>query len=276
MRKTSSFEAKKEVMKLSFLWILLLLSFAQTASSQTICVEKPYSFSSGEKLHYEISYNWGFIWINAGEVHFEASEVQFEKEDVFHFFSTGQSYSRWDWLFKVRDTFEVYSRRTDLQAVFYRRHTLEGGFRIHNKYYFDTERQLYFAEMDETKKGFRTDTIAISGCAYDVLTATYVARSIDFKNHAAGDTIDLQLLLDGRTFILPVVFKGRERIKNRNGAWWDCILFTAMLDRGTMFKPGEALLIWVSDDAHKIPIMMEAKIAVGSIKIYLKSATAYN
>jgi hypothetical protein len=83
-------------------------------------------------------------------------------------------------------------------------------------------------------------------------------------------------LLDGRTFQLPVVFKGREQIKNRDGKFWDCILFTAVLDRGTMFKPGEELLIWVSDDSHRIPIMMEAKIAVGSIKIYLKSATDYN
>lgn len=263
-------------MKLSFLWIILLLAVSPLVRSQEACVEKPYSFSPGERLHYEISYNWGFIWLNAGEVRFEALESQLGNDEVFHFFSTGQSYSRWDWLFKVRDTFEVYSRKADLQALFYRRHTLEGGFRIHNKYYFDPLRQLYFAEMDETRKGLRTDTITFSGCTYDVLTATYVARSIDFKKHVAGDTIHLQLLLDGSIFKLPVVFKGRERIKDRGAKWWDCILFTAMLDRGSMFRPGEELLIWVSDDAHKIPIMMEAKIVVGSIKIYLKSATAYD
>jgi len=263
-------------MKLPFLWFLLLMAAAPVLLSQETCVEKPYSFTSGEQLLYEISYNWGIIWINAGEVRFEASESKYGQNETFHFFSTGRSYSRWDWLFKVRDTFEVFSRKSDLKPIFYRRHTLEGGFRIQNKYLFDPQKDVYLAEMDETRKGFRTDTIAVSKCTYDVLTATYVARSINFKNHLAGDTITLDLLLDGSTFKLPVVFKGRERIENRDGQWWDCILFTAVLDRGTMFKPGEALLIWVSDDTNKIPIMMEAKIAVGSIKIYLKSATAYN
>lgn len=263
-------------MKFLFFCIILILNTTPALQSQETCVEKPYSFSAGEQLLYEISYNWGVIWINAGEVRFEALESNYGQNETFHFFSTGRSYSRWDWLFKVRDTFEVFSRKSDLKPVFYRRHTLEGGFRILNKYYLAPQKNVYLAEMDETRKGFRRDTIAVSDCTYDVLTATYVARSIDFKKHLAGDTITLDLLLDGSTFKLPVVFKGREQIENRDGKWWDCILFTAVLDRGTMFKPGEALLIWVSDDAHKIPIMMEAKIAVGSIKIYLKSATTYN
>jgi hypothetical protein len=36
-----------------------------------------------------------------------------------------------------------------------------------------------------------------------------------------------------------------------------------------MFRAGEELLVWVSNDKARIPIMMEAKITVGSIKIYL-------
>jgi hypothetical protein len=69
-----------------------------------------------------------------------------------------------------------------------------------------------------------------------------------------------------------VVLKGHEEIKNRDGKYWDCILFSAVLDRGTMFKAGEELLVWVSNDKARIPIMIEAKITVGSIKIYLTEA----
>lgn len=263
-------------MKLKFLLIIPMLAIALGLQSQMSCVEKPYSFNSGEQLNYVVSYNWGFIWVNAGEVNFSATESRFQQEDVFHFFSTGRSYSRWDWLFKVRDTFEVYSQKADLQPLFYRRHTLEGGFRIHNKYHIEPNSNVVFAQLDETRKGFRADTIEFTNCTYDVLTATYVARSINFKNHQPGDTITLQTLLDGHIFELPVVYLGKERIENRDRKNWDCILFSVRLDRGSMFRPGEELLIWLSDDEHKIPIMMEAKIAVGSIKIYLKSATTYN
>ncbi|MBU1368727.1 MAG: DUF3108 domain-containing protein [Bacteroidetes bacterium] len=258
-------------MKLVYL-LLALLAFTFQLKSQTACVNTPYSFSVGEQLRYEISYNWGFIWVNAGEVHFQVRAHSIEGVQAFHFFSTGRSYPKLDWLFKVRDTFEVYSRAADLHPLFYRRHTLEGGFRIQNQYRFDPAKKLAYAAMEESRTAFHRDTIQVSDCTFDVLTATYVARSINFDKHQSGDTIGLQILLDGKTFELPVVLRGYEKIKNRDGKWWDCILFSAVLDRGTMFRAGEELLVWVSDDEQKIPVMMEAKIAVGSIKIYLKSA----
>jgi len=38
---------------------------------------------------------------------------------------------------------------------------------------------------------------------------------------------------------------------------------------GTIFRGGEDMLVWVSTDNRKIPIVVEAKILVGSVKAYL-------
>jgi hypothetical protein len=253
--------------------LLLLITLIQLSTyAQPACAPDNRSFVDGEKLHYTVSYNWGILWINAGEVNFDAKLTQFEHNSAYHFFSTGHSFKRWDWLFKVRDTFEVYSRFNDLQPLYSRRHTLEGGFRIHNQYHFYPDEQRVYAEREETRTPYHTKYIDLPLCTYDVLTATYVARSLPFENYNQGDTISLSLLLDGKTFELPVVLKGHEEIKNRDGKYWDCILFSAVLDRGTMFKAGEELLVWVSNDKARIPIMIEAKITVGSIKIYLTEA----
>ena len=42
-----------------------------------------------------------------------------------------------------------------------------------------------------------------------------------------------------------------------------------MLVEGTIFKGGEDLFVWVTDDMNKIPILVEAKILVGSVKAVL-------
>ena len=38
---------------------------------------------------------------------------------------------------------------------------------------------------------------------------------------------------------------------------------------GTIFKGGEDMFIWVSDDKNRVPVLVEAKILIGSVKAYL-------
>ena len=40
--------------------------------------------------------------------------------------------------------------------------------------------------------------------------------------------------------------------------------------QGTIFKGDEDVVVWVTDDGNKIPVYIEAKIIVGTIKAYLK------
>lgn len=234
------------------------------------CIKPPYAFKSGERIVYEVSYNWGLIWIDAGEVDFSAELKTYHSKPTYHFFSTGRSYKHYDWLFKVRDTFEVVTS-LNLRPIAYRRHTLEGGFRINNRYEFMASEKKVFARMEETRSAYSERFIPIEECTIDVLTATYVARSMDFGQMQTGDTTGLSIILDGRVFTLPIVFLGKDILTDREKKRHNTIKFTAVLDKGTMFRSGEAVTVWVSDDHKKIPLLIEAKITVGSIKVHLKS-----
>lgn len=253
-----------------FLLLNLLFVLVQSAIvAQPVCSVQPYSFKADEQLQYEVSYNWGILWINAGMVDFKSSATRYAGEDAFHFISTARSYRKFDWLFKVRDTFEVVSRQKDLQPLFFDRRTYEGSFNIFNQYHFDPNKKVAHAKMQETGQSLTITDINLPACTYDVLTATYVARSIDFRKHLPGDTIGISLLLDGKVFILPIIYKGEAQIEDKNSKQWNCLLFSAVLDVGTMFRAGEELQVYVSNDDKKVPVLIEAKIKVGSIKIYL-------
>ena len=45
-----------------------------------------------------------------------------------------------------------------------------------------------------------------------------------------------------------------------------------MLVEGTIFKGGEDMTIWVTDDGNRVPIMVEAKILIGSVKAIITGA----
>ena len=40
---------------------------------------------------------------------------------------------------------------------------------------------------------------------------------------------------------------------------------------GNVFKDGNQMTLWVSDDANKLPLLIESPISVGSVKAVLKS-----
>lgn len=255
-------------MQRALILLFAILSFEKCFSQSNSSVSK-IAFSDGEQLEYFVSYNWGFIWLDAGIVRFSAKKIHHSQQPAWHFFSTGHSLKKFDWFFKVRDTFEGVCTHNDLKPIWFRRHTFEGGYVIYNKFTFDHANARMFNFTTETNRKPKNDTISIPPNTYDVLTANYIARSMDFSNMKPNDSLSIRLIVDGIVFALPVVFHGQESIKNRDDNVYNCYKFSALLDEGTMFRPGERIYVWVTADHFKIPILIEAKITVGSIKVHL-------
>ncbi|PKP54261.1 MAG: hypothetical protein CVT92_00470 [Bacteroidetes bacterium HGW-Bacteroidetes-1] len=254
-----------------FIFLAIILCTTVTTVGQANFELDNRAFDHGEEIEYTVSYNWGFIWIDAGKVDFKAQIKYDNQKKSWHFLSTGISFRKFDWFFKVRDTFEVISNYSDLKPIWFKRNTQEGNYFIFNEYNFDHKNGYISMLSSETKKGFSIDTIPLPKETFDVLTATYIARSMDFSKTSKYDTTGIKMVLDGIIFTLPIVFYGRETIINRDGKKYDCIKFGALLEEGTMFRSGEIIYVWVTADRNQIPVMIEAKIKVGSIKVYLSS-----
>ena len=64
---------------------------------------------------------------------------------------------------------------------------------------------------------------------------------------------------------------GREKLESTDGKTYRCIKFAVKMVQGTIFKGDEDVVVWVTDDGNRVPVYIEAKIIVGTIKAYLKS-----
>jgi len=250
------------------LFIVVLFAFIIGPHSYEQCVNSEFSFNPGEQISYEVAYNWGILWVDAGEVQFKADTITHSGEKSFFFEATGNSYKYYDWIFRVRDRYQSIVDAVNLQPVWFCSDISEGGHEAQNTYYFQSDHTS--VNIEKSESGIKSaDTIQIPVCTFDVLSAAYYARSLDFSDYKPGDRIPLNLIIDGQSFELFIRYLGKETIENRTGKKYDCIKFSSVVVEGTIFKGGENLVVWVTDDKNKIPVMAEAQIIVGSVKAYL-------
>ncbi|MFZ4465184.1 MAG: DUF3108 domain-containing protein, partial [Bacteroidales bacterium] len=253
--------------RLALLISIFILLHAIPAEAEEVV--NPDRFGNHEYLSFKVFYNLGFIWIDAGKVDFKLSRQQQENRDVFHIMSTGISNPNWDWLYTLCDTFEVNFEADSFRPINFRRNTSEGRKEIQENYHFDYEQHQLYIERQSQDSLSGSKNINLDGKLYDILTATYVARSMDFTYAIIGDTVSLPLVHEGEKIILPIVFKGKETIQNLKEENVSCFRFSAVIKTGSLFMKGETVDVWVSADNRQVPVSIEAKIVIGSIRVLL-------
>jgi len=232
--------------------------------------KKIQAFSPGEQIRYKAYYNWGFIWLYAGDVSFSV-KVSENNEENFHFLSEGRTRKKYDWFYKVRDKFESEASASSLEPFTYLRETNEGGYYVNNYYRFDYTRNKIYSQTENSKKSISKDTLDLKKGSMDVLTAIYYCRNLRFSNFRMNETIPLRLIIDNEIYDLYIRYLGNEEISLRNNNSYNCFKFSILLVEGTIFKGGEDLFVWVTNDPFRIPVLVESKIRVGSVKAMIEN-----
>lgn len=254
--------------KYVLLILLLQLAFTHAAFSQLLTEKFPV-FKNGETITYNAVYNWGFIWLNAGIVEFTVSETKYKNESAFLFNTFGTSLKSYDWFYKVRDYFQSYADVNTLKPFFFERNTSEGGYNVLDRCFFDYNDSLVYTRIKKTDKAYTEDTIKLKKNAFDLLSAVYYTRNIDFDKYKVNDKIPVRILLDNEFYDLYVRYLGKEILNTHDKRKFRTMKFSVKLIEGTIFKGGEDLFVWVTDDFNRIPILVDAKILIGSVKATL-------
>ena len=249
------------------LFALCIALFSIAANAQ--CKIDSKAFAPGEIVRYNAYYNWGFIWVNAGEVEFTVSSKKYEGRDVYHLYAYGASYKSYDWIFKLREKYQAYIDIETQMPLWYERDVTEGSYTAYEDYTFDyNNNHIRTYVQKRTNPGVR-GSLPLTPCLFDVLSAVYYFRSVDFSKYKPGDKIPINMILDSQAYNLYIRYLGKEEVKTRNNKKYKCIKFAIQLVEGTVFKGDEDAVIWVTDDKNKVPVIIEAQILVGSVKAVL-------
>lgn len=252
-----------------FLIIVIFDFHCRYAFSQSGCTNKNFAFREDEEMVYAINYNWGFVWLHAGEAVFKTELINQNGKLNYHLSGNGYTYPKYDWFYKVRDTYEAYSDTGLLKSQRFKRNAYEAGNQYSDDYVFNHYKKIIYSSMKRRKAPFVLDSVAFSGCLFDPITAIYHCRNIDFSRYKIQDTIPVTLVLENKIYPVYIRYLGKETIKTDLWGEVKCIKFRAKLISGTLFKEGENMLVWVTDDMNRVPVYVETPIVVGSIKVKL-------
>lgn len=242
-----------------FLLLLLLLSPLTLLAQKDFCGIKNTSFNEGEKLKFKVYYNMGRIWVGAGEAVFNVAGETMNGKKVFHITGDGKTLKSYEWFYKVRDRYETYIDQETMLPMKFIRNVDEGGFKIYNSVTFNQS----IGQAVSTNGIYK-----VPNCVQDVLSAIFYARNIDFNKYKVDAKIPFSMFLDDKVYNLYVRYLGKEQIKTKYGTF-NTIKFRPLLIEGTIFKGGEKMAVWVTDDANHIPVRVDSPILVGSIKVDL-------
>ncbi len=239
--------------------LLLLLSSLGWSQTRT-------NFSPGEEVTYGAYYNWHFLWVHAGMVTFSCDTIQEQGETQWLLKATGHTYKTYDLMYSVRDTFETRLSYPDFEPIDFFRTVNHGSGSSQQYYHFQPEKGTVEYVYRSNEKADVDKTFAVQRGVLDLLSQSYAFRNYDYDHLQQDELVKFNMLMDDKVMEFYFRYKGTEEVKTRNKRTFLCHKVSVWLMEGDFFPEGEDMYVWFTADKNHIPIMVDTKIQVGSVK----------
>ncbi len=216
-------------------------------------------FKAGESLRFSVQY--GFI--HAGSAWLEVPEVaDWNGHPSWRLVARAESNSFFDRMYKVRNRIESLWDRDARFSWRYFEDRHEGKFTANDTMVF---------EPDSLRMRYKNgQTYPVSGPVQDALSSFYMTR---FHALPIGGTITFEYHASRKTAPMEVRVLGRESVKTPAGRF-NCVVVEPLLKAGGIFKNKGRLVIWLTDDERRMPVLMKSKVKIGSVKVVLQEVIA--
>lgn len=245
-------------------YILFLLFCSIVAFPQTYRNVNNSAFVRGEKLTFRVAFNSALTGsITGGKATLEVKNENkiLNDRSTYHVVGEGKTTGFIELFYKIHDSFESYFDQDAFIAWKFTRRTRENSYK--------RDDLVIFRQNDHLAVSL-TKVMKVPANLQDVLSAFYYARTLDISNLEPGGIIEVPFFLDDSVYHSKVIFKGRETVRTKLGKF-RCIAFRPMVATGYAFDDPYPITIWISDDANRLPILIESEQSVGRARVELIS-----
>ena len=213
------------------------------------------TLKSPEYLLFDIIWGgWGFNWITAGQATLDFIPTSNPKVSQIRSVATGNSF--FQSFYPVRDTVVSFVNRKGMYPLAFHKILNEGKFH---------DRQVMTYDQAAGRVRTRDTTLAVAPFTHDILSAFYYIRT---QPLAVGKSFELSAVSGKKTYKLKVICHREETVTVPAGTFKTWVIEPVLKDDG-LFKAKGQLWIWVTRDDRRMPVKMQSKIPVGSIKAEL-------
>lgn len=233
----------------------LLYSFIFLGILTSVNAQQKEAYKPGEWLKFRVHYGI----INGGYASMEVKETYSNNQKTHHVIGKGWSTGMLSWVFPVEDVYESFiNPKTGfpLRAI---RKVKEGKHTKNVELFFEKDSVL---TVDHKRK---REKRASAKNVQDMIAAFYYLRNNVSDTLKIAENVEIDMFFDGKKFPFKLVKLGEESIKTKFGKI-KCIKFRPLVQSGRVFKEEESLTLWITADKNKIPVRIQADLAVGSLK----------
>jgi hypothetical protein len=233
------------------------------------CYNKNSAFKSGEKLYFNVYYNVGFMRVKLADVKLWVDESDSYNKKIYIIQNTTKTVSEFEWIIKVKDYYASYVDAGNMNVLKHVQKTVVDKYYTDYEYDFDHQKQKLYVSIENSKTKKYLDTLDMNECLHDLLSAAYYPRNIDYSNMTVGNKIVLPVILDTRTNYIYYKYMGLENKNIKGKKKVSCIKIVPLLVATSIFKAGEKMTAWFTNDQNRLPVLMESDLKIGKVSVQL-------
>ena len=235
------------------------------------CAAKNEAIQPGERLTYELKFNWKFIWVSAGEAKMDLLPVTYEGKECYQTTLYSISNKTVDMFFKMRDTLTCITTER-LEPVYFRKGAEEGSSYTVEEARFSYLDGKCIVDQSRARRGrdtvYRKDTLDY--CVFDMLSILLQARSFNPTSYKKGDKILFPMATGRRVEEQTLVYRGKKNFKAEDGVKYRCLVFS-LVEYDKKGKEVEVITFYVTDDKNHLPVRLDLYLNFGSAKAFLRT-----
>jgi hypothetical protein len=229
-------------------------------------------FREGERLVFDVTW----MGIKAGRATLEArGVVPLNGQTAYHLVTTAQSAPFISKFYRVDDRSDSYLGVNSLRSLRFEKQLREGSYRHNSQTAFDHEgkvatfRYLDFgpvpkgvSRLEEAEKhtAYVSQEFPLHPGALDELSVLYYVRTLALPE---GRTVLAKVFASKKNWDLEVKVLRRETLDTILGSR-ETLLVEPLLKFEGIFQQKGRVLVWLTDDAERIPVLMKSEVKIGS------------
>jgi DNA-binding beta-propeller fold protein YncE len=233
------------------------------------CYNQNSAFKAGEKLYYNVYYNLGFMRVKLADVKLWVEESVHNNKTILIIQNTTKTVSEFERIIKVKDYYASYIDASNMKVLKHIQKTLVDKFYTDYEFNFDHNKQKLYVSIENSKTKRYFDTLDMNTCLHDLLSAAYYPRNIDYSNMPVGQKTTIPIILETKTNIIYFKYMGIENKNIKGKKKVSCIKVVPLLVATSIFKAGEKMTFWLSNDKNKLPVLMESDLKIGKVSVQL-------
>ena len=254
------------------LTLLLLCLVLAAGSVQAQCTAQNKAFQSGERVTYDLYFNWKFIWKRVGTASLTTQSTTYGQQPAYRFNLLSVGSKKTDFFFKMRDTLTCYVSER-LEPLYFRKAAEEGSRNTVDEAWFSYRDGVSHVRQRRTWRSSDRPNQEMqyedSRCIFDMLSILAQARSFDPKDYKVGDRINFPMATGRKVEEQTLIYRGKKNIEASNDTIYRCLIFS-FVEYDKKGKEEEVITFYVSDDQNHLPIRLDMFLHFGSAKAFLK------